>query len=182
VDVPWCVVGGWAIDLFLGTTTRSHDDLEIAVPRPGFGAIRARLHDCVHHAVGDGEVRRLDDDALPPPHRHQVWVLDPRANEWRVDVMLEPGDDETWVFRRDARVRAVLADVRSVRDGVPYLAPEAVLLFKAKYLRAKDEADFAACRPHMTAGARGWLAAALSIVHPSHRWIAQLGGSSGADG
>ena len=31
-DLPWFVAGGWAIDLFLGTRTRDHEDLEVAVP------------------------------------------------------------------------------------------------------------------------------------------------------
>src|SRR5262245_45368546 len=37
VNVPWCVVGGWAIDLWLGERTRDHEDIEIAVPRYSFG-------------------------------------------------------------------------------------------------------------------------------------------------
>ena len=32
----WCVVGGWAVDLFLGKQTRAHDDLEIAIPPDEF--------------------------------------------------------------------------------------------------------------------------------------------------
>src|SRR5262245_15558822 len=92
VDAPWCVVGGWAIDLWLGRETRPHDDLEIAIPRQFFPAVRARLRDFVLHAVGDGEVRALAADSEPPPERHQTWVLDVVANAWRMDVMLEPGD------------------------------------------------------------------------------------------
>jgi hypothetical protein len=42
VGVPWYVAGGWAIDLHLGTQTRPHEDLEIAVPAADFGAIAAR--------------------------------------------------------------------------------------------------------------------------------------------
>lgn len=36
VGVPWCVVGGWAIDLWLGVQTRPHEDTEIAVSREDF--------------------------------------------------------------------------------------------------------------------------------------------------
>ena len=45
VTVPWYVAGGWAIDLFLGRTTREHADLEIAVPAPGFAAAAPLLGD-----------------------------------------------------------------------------------------------------------------------------------------
>ena len=30
---PWCVAGGWALDLFLGRVTRSHADVELAIFR-----------------------------------------------------------------------------------------------------------------------------------------------------
>ncbi|MFD6463810.1 nucleotidyltransferase domain-containing protein [Streptomyces roseolus] len=39
VSAPWCVAGGWALDLFVGSTTREHEDIEIAVPRAAFGEI-----------------------------------------------------------------------------------------------------------------------------------------------
>jgi hypothetical protein len=43
VSAPWCVAAGWALDLFRGEQTREHGDLEIAVPAPDFGAVRAAL-------------------------------------------------------------------------------------------------------------------------------------------
>jgi len=45
------------------------------------------------------------------------------------------------------------------------------LLFKAKHRRAKDEADYAALAPRLTAAERGWLNDALEAVHPGHPWI-----------
>ena len=176
VEAHWCVVGGWAIDLFLGRETRAHEDLEIAVPRAEFAAVRAHLTGFALHAVGDGEVRALGPAEPPPPDKHQNWVLDPRANAWRVDVMLEPGDADTWVYRRDESIRAPRAAmVRSTPDGVPYLVPQAALLFKAKAAtRTKDEADFAAALPRLDPAARAWLRAALERVHPEHSWLARL--------
>ena len=175
IDVPWCVVAGWAIDLFLGQPTRSHEDLEICVPRSAFAAVRARLSGFALHVVGDGEVRVLAPDALPPPEKHQNWVLDPRANAWRMDVMLEPGDVETWVFRRDESIRAPRSSMIDVRGAVPFLVPEAVLLYKAKDMRPKDEADLAAVLPHLGDHARSWLLSSLAKVHPGHAWITALG-------
>src|SRR5688572_9478486 len=73
VRAPWCVVGGWAIDLFLGRETRPHEDLEIAVLRPDFPAFRARLADFAWHTVREGEVRALEPGELPPLENHQNW-------------------------------------------------------------------------------------------------------------
>lgn len=176
VDAPWCVVGGWAIDLFLGRKTREHEDLEIAIPRTYFPILRAHLRRFALHAVGDGEVRRLTDDAVLPADKHQCWVLDPGTNRWRMDIMSEPGDALKWVFRRDERINALREwmIVRSDRD-VPYLVPEAALLFKAKAeTRPKDEADFAMCLPHLSDPARDWLRNALQRVHPDHAWLEKI--------
>lgn len=173
--VPWCVVGGWAIDLWLGEQTRPHGDIEIAIPRSCFGAMRHHLAAFELFAVGDGEVRALPQGAPADTEKHQTWVLDPVERAWRMDVMLEPGDADHWIFRRDERVRAPRTEMVATRDGVPYLVAEGVLLFKAKALRDKDEADFNACLTKLDARARAWLAQALQLAHPGHRWIAQLG-------
>jgi hypothetical protein len=177
IDVPWCVVGGFAIDLFLGRETRRHDDIEIAVPRPFFDPLRKLLkRSFALHVVGDGEVRRLAPGAVYPAEKHQCWVLDEAAGKWRLDVMQEPGDTQKWAFRRDPHVNAPRAWMMTTSaGGIPYLVPEAVLLFKAKATRGKDEADLAACLPELTNAARDWLRNALERVHPNHPWIEKLG-------
>ena len=59
-------------------------------------------------------------------------------------------------------------------DGIPYLVPEVVLLFKAKHDRAKDHADFEGALPQMSEEQRAWLASSLARVHPGHPWLDQL--------
>ena len=175
LDVPWCVVGGWAIDLALGERTRPHEDLEIAVPRGDLAAVRQHLGDFAFHVAGGGEVRRLESSEETPADRHQHWVLDIEADRWRVDVMAEPGDDETWVYRRDASLRAPRASMLGVSvDGVPYLRPHGTLLFKAKATRPKDRRDFDDSVTSLDASERRWLAAALERFHSSHPWIHRL--------
>jgi hypothetical protein len=175
VDAAWAVVGGWAIDLFLGRKTRTHDDLEIAIPRSAFDAMRRHLSGYRLHVVGDGEVRRLGAVAPFPQDKHQCWVLDEEAGKWRVDIMSEPGDASIWRFRRDERINAPREwMIARSESGIPFLVPEAVLLFKAKNNRPKDEDDFANCLPELTQGARDWLRNALQRVHPEHVWLERL--------
>ncbi len=111
---------------------------------------------------------------VTPPDKHQNWVLDVDENVWRMDVMLEPGDEATWVYRRDESVRAPRQRMVSTRDGVTFLKPEAVLLYKAKATRPKDEADFAACLPLLDGEARHWLRTILTRLHPEHSWLSAL--------
>ena len=176
-DAPWCIVGGWAIDLFLGRPTRAHEDIEIGVAAPFYASVLSRLNGYALHSVGDGEVRRMAAGESLPADQHQCWVLDETANKWRLDVMCEPGDRGTWQCRRDARIAVPRARIVAVSsDGIPYLRPEGALLFKAKAARPKDETDFANCLPAMDAGARQWLRDALTLVHPGHAWLGRLDG------
>ena len=174
VRAPWSIVGGWALDLWRGAPTRPHHDIEIAVPRGSFPAVRTALEtDTVVYAAGGGTLRRLAPADPFPRDKHQCWVRDGRV--WRLDAMLEPGDAARWVFRRDERLEAPRDRlVRRTAGGIPYLAPEAILLFKAKGTRDKDEADFAAAAPDLDAEARAWLIGALERTAPGHPWIARL--------
>jgi len=174
-QIPWAVCGGWAIDLFLDQETRAHEDIEIEILRADFPKLRQWLAPLEFYEVGDGEVRALALGAVPPPEKHQTWLADPTAQTWLMDAMLQEGDAETWVCRRNpALVTPRDRMIGKTRYGVPYLKPEAVLLFKAKQTRPKDEADFVSAVPRMDGAARAWLKDALTQTHPAHHWIARL--------
>ncbi|GHO61437.1 hypothetical protein KSC_003290 [Ktedonobacter sp. SOSP1-52] len=69
--------------------------------------------------------------------------------------MVVDTSDDQWLFRRDPRIRRPLAIVgHRTNDGIPYLAPEIQLLYKAKALRPKDEADFARILPALDGKSR----------------------------
>lgn len=175
VAAPWCVVGGWALDVWLGRESRVHGDLEIAVPSPFFEELRTRLSGFDLYAVGDGEVLALPPGAAPPADKYQTWVSE--AGVWRLDVMVEPGDAETWIFRRDGQITAPRAEMLAMSDtGVPYLKPQGALLYKAAKPRDKDEADFTLFAPLLEGAARTWLREAIGRLYPGHAWLARLGG------
>ena len=179
VTAPWAVAGGWAIDLWLGARTREHEDLEIAVPAAFFPEVRARVETLglLLFDIVDGEVLALPPSAAPHPRMHQTWVMDPAVDGWRMDIFREPGDAATWVYRRTGELSAprTWASGRTA-GGIPYVAPQIVLLFKAKAQREKDEADFANVMPKLSPEARDWLANSLRIIHPGHDWIDRLAG------
>jgi hypothetical protein len=173
VDVPWCVVAGWALDLFRGHKTREHEDLEIAVPVGRFDVIRAALADFEFEVVGSGRRWPLDSTAFNV--MTQTWVRDPDNGVYRLDIFREPHEGDTWICRREESIRLPYDQIiLTSTEGVPYLVPEIVLLFKAKHDRPKDHADFAGILPLLDPTQRAWLAAALAGVHPGHRWISDL--------
>ncbi len=173
VDAPWYVTAGWALDLFRGRQTRDHDDLEIAVPTSGLAEIQRALSGCDLYAVGGGLAHPLTPETLA--EHHQTWVRERATGLWRLDVMREPWDRHTWVFRRDARIRLPRDRVIAyTADGIPYARPEVALLYKAKNARPKDDDDFAGVLPLLDPGARRWLTGSLELVHAGHRWLDAL--------
>ncbi len=134
VDRPWHVAGGWALELWRGDhdlgPLRDHDDLEIAIPRAAYPTFAAAFGDLDLYGVRAGAVWPLRG-ANPRGHVRQVWVAE--GGRYRTDLFLETGGDRTWIFRRDDRIRRPMGRmVAHTRDGVPYLRPEGVLLYKAK--------------------------------------------------
>jgi len=169
LSTPWCVAAGWALDLFRGHQTRDHHDVEIAVPRARFAEVAPRFPEIDFHVPIDGTMVPATPEALAAGH--QTWALDRAAGRWRFDVFREPHDGDVWICRRDPRIRRPYADlIRHDANGLPFLAPEVALLFKAKASRDKDRADFDATLPLLDADQRRWLADALALVHPDHPW------------
>jgi hypothetical protein len=170
LSVPWCVAAGWALDLFRGRQTRDHHDVEIAVPRERFGEIAARFPDVDFYVPVDGKLIAATADTLAA--EHQTWALDRELGRWRLDVFREPHDGDVWICRRDARIRRPYADlIQHDASGLPFLAPEVALLFKAKAARDKDTADFNGTLPLLNGDQRRWLADAIALVHPGHSWL-----------
>ncbi len=170
----WSVAGGWAVDLFLKGQSRSHGDIEITVPRDEFDLLTPCFRDCELFTVNDGDVRRLRPFDLIPADVHQIWLVEKATGKWRLDIMLEPGDEETWIYRRDETLRVPRAEITLRRNNIPFLSPEVVLLFKAKHRRDKDEADFRNCLPQLTSDRRVWLRNALTRFHDGHPWLKSL--------
>jgi hypothetical protein len=175
VEEPWYVTAGWALDLFRGEQTREHDDLEISVPEESFASLRRALSGYELWAVGNGLAHTLTPETLAA--HHQTWVRDAASGAWRLDVMREPWDGETWVFRRDPRIRLAGEQVIArTASGIPYARPEIALLYKAKAPRPKDEADFASVLPFLGPEQRRWLAESIALGHPGHPWLRALAG------
>jgi len=158
VSAPWAFAAGWAVDLFVGEATREHDDVEISVPAASFPLVA--------EALRPGEFQFVAGE-------HQSWLLLDGA--YRLDVFREPHDGDIWICRRDPAIRRPYRDVvAQTAEGLPYVVPEIVLLFKAKAARPKDELDFERVRPRLSTAATAWLRDSLARVHPGHRWLEML--------
>lgn len=170
---PWWVAGGWAIDLFLGRSTREHEDLDVAILRRDAMRARSALREFdVHAGHGAGVVEPTPlaaDD--PTPAVPALWV---RRRSWLFELLLSEADGDVWSFKRDARVRRPVSSLAAPGVALPILAPEIVLLHKAARLEPRDEDDARAALPVLAPGAARWLRDALRVAHPGHAWLRRL--------
>lgn len=181
VPGPLMVASGWALDLWRGAPTRLHEDVDVVLPRDQQTAVQEallaqgwRLDACVKGTYQPW-------DAPLPEEAHQVHARHPDFGAHLLDLLFTDMDADTWRYRRDPKISLPMAGARRLTaDGLPYLAPEIVLLFKSgspgREPRGKDQADFRRVLPRLDEGGRRWLA---GVLPPGHAWQTELVGEGG---
>jgi GrpB-like predicted nucleotidyltransferase (UPF0157 family) len=178
--LTWLASSGWAIALFLGTPARYHDDVDLVVFRDEAEAARRHLsaRGWRLDLVVEGRYTQWEPGQGVPEVVHQIHA---RRDGAFLDLLLTRREAGCWLYRRDERLRLPLERARRWQRGLPYLAPEAALLYKSRVAgqppRPKDEADFRRALPHLDAEQRAWLREGLELTAPGHPWLAHLGGN-----
>jgi len=177
----WWIAGGYAIELAVGRPVREHGDIDVLMLRRDQLAVQRALPDWQWQAADPpGSLRPWEPGEQLPTSVHDIWCRPGPGQPWRIQVMLDESSGGDWVSRRHRRIRRPIASLGLVTaDGIPYLAPDVQLLYKAKAPLPKDEADFTAALTVLTGPQRQWLSHALSLVHgPEHPWLARLPGNT----
>jgi Aminoglycoside-2''-adenylyltransferase len=198
----WALAGGWAVDAWLGRITRYHQDVDLAVfDQPALFEHLAGWQLIGHEETKANEGAELWDGRalVPPAHLHGrspedsgplperfddsgMRVVFPEDGFW-LDVQLCERSGGEWLLNRDPRVAMPFAEcIRQSGWGLPTVAPEAILFFKAtlyvgtkNHLRRHDEADCVALLPLLSDGQREWLREAVSRVYVGeHPWVGRM--------
>lgn len=181
LGIQWWVAGGWAIELAVGHSIRSHGDLDVAVPRAqAFLLTGLSLAGWEIYVAHEGTLTPWDGATLEAP-RWQFWVREPGGPRWAFEVMLEDvslAEGGEWRLRRDPAISRPASEFGAVaettRGALPYVRPEVALLYKAADPTGRNTTDFEAALPHLDDAARAWLREALRKTLPGHDWIARL--------
>lgn len=178
IAIPWWIAGGWALDLFIGHQTRTHDDIDILVLRSDQQVLHQYLKNWdLQACIPPGSLRTWEANEYLNVGINNVWCRKKQTSLWCFQIMFMDIEGEHWVFRRDKRVKGLIADIGKITsDDIPYLRPEIQLLFKATGpLREKDIFDFKQVITHLDKNAISWLRYNLSLVSPGHQWLDFMG-------
>jgi hypothetical protein len=177
LEISWWIAGGWALDVSLGRRSRDHADVDIAVLRKDQSSLHGSLgHDWRFMAVDPTlgpETRRVwrPGEGLPPAI-HEIHAE--RGGD-HAEFLLEETSGDEWVYRRDDRIRRPLEQIGTRSPlGLPVIAPDIVLLFKAKAPREQDMADLAMMLPFLQRTQVSWLRSAIGTAHAHSPFLERL--------
>jgi hypothetical protein len=171
---PWWIAGGYAIELAAGRVLREHADVDVLLLRRDQLAAQEVLAGWEWWAADPpGTLRRWAPGETLAGEVSDIWCRPAGDQPWRIQLMLdEHTTSGDWVSRRNTEIRRPISSIGGVgENGVPYLLPEIQLFDKAKNPRPKDETDFAAIRPQLTAAQWSWLREALVATYGDHHWL-----------
>jgi hypothetical protein len=213
-DFDWCICGGYAIDLFAGHNTRPHQNIDIAVFWEDKKKIISYMLDAnwrVFEAYGGGAVFEIIDISDCNPEKRNVFCfergsencqLKPIGNDMfqlhyiskeqnkldYIEFLFNCKTDDTFVYAPNQTITHEMRNTILKPAGVPFFAPEIVLLYKSMYVEylGKDDEfafrlvsnsmyDFNLLLPLLGSERKAWLKKALRTVYPSgHAWIRRL--------
>ena len=170
--VPWWITGGWAIDLAVGHLTRDHADVNVMMLERDEHALRG-LTGVDIQFIADSQPgpwptgRRLTAGPVPDRRVGDRLILRGEDLPLPAEVIPASAVRAVWVYQHGRRIfTRPLADVTRYWQGIPFLAPEVVLLIKARPGTDKpapdnDQRDFEAALPVLSAEQRSWLKDAI---------------------
>jgi GrpB-like predicted nucleotidyltransferase (UPF0157 family) len=178
---PWFIAGGWALELHAGSTHRAHEDVDVIVYRSDALELQRFLRAQGWHLeqILNGRYAPWADGEALQDGVHQVHAERSDNAAGYLDFLITPGTEHDWFFRRDQRIARPRALAECIGlHGIPYIAPEIVLLFKSRVAghepRGKDQLDFDRTLPMLETEPRTWLHDTLERISLEHAWLERL--------
>jgi len=196
--LDYAICGGHAIDLFLGTKTRPHKDLDVAV----YWEDRDEI---IRHMLGDGwdvyepcgtpYLHKITDISDQKRVRSNIWCVKPTNRHYKftehekdmyavefdnseqieldyIEFLFNTKSDGYFLYSRNHDVKIKLDEAVLHVGNIPCLAPEIVLLYKSTAADNADyQLDFDNAVVKMNVKQLLWLEESLEIMFPDgHKW------------
>lgn len=191
--------GGWAIDLFLGTETRKHGDIDILAYWPERDTIIQYMQSLgfqVYEMLGGGRVHYITDICNQIKSKRNIFCCTPDCElvnlstaedtdiyflDFKhtgltklnfIEFLFNDKDDTDLFYARNHAVREALTDAILYSGSLPYLSPEMCLLYKSTDTEREGyQSDYDNAMANMNGRQRCWLNDALVVMYPEgHKW------------
>lgn len=178
---PWALCGGYALELYTGKSIRPHGDIDLCLPesaRRDIISFLLRKGWRIYEYRGMGRVKPLLRPEDSEAGRNLMATLGDSG-----PVQFFPCEEQGLLYHRftpgmtalnflDLLFNPEMPPVLRTQDGLPILAPEIALLYKAAQPgEASAQADFSAVYPLLDNGQRTRLQTALAAKYPEgHPW------------
>lgn len=197
-DFLWAVCGGYALDLFMDRDIRPHGDADICVFGEDRAAVLAHMWKrgwMAYEFRGMGRMRPLQPGMESEPGRNLMCLRkdcelaeffpceEPGLVCFRfrhsglrefnyAEYLFNTREGDDFVFDAARGIYREMSRAVLFREGIPYLAPEIVLLYKSARADVPDyRLDFDAAYPALNDEQRSWFRAALAAMYPQgHVW------------
>jgi len=165
--VPWGIAGGWALDLWQGSVSRPHSDIEISCFLADLPALLPTLGGFEIAVARNKQLTPYEPGTVLPAPPFSLWLRRHGETLWDFEIVAEAQLDGQWAYRRDLSVRHAMGTVFTPTwSGMPVIAPEIQLLYKCKQPRDKDTSDLTRYVPRLDDAAGLWLRSAVAAAHP----------------
>ncbi len=175
-EFPWWIAGGYAIEFAVGCPFRPHADIEVLLLRKDQLLAQGMLEgwDC-WAADPPGTLRPWRPGEVLPPHVSDVWCRKEPTTPWCLQLMLDDDEGNWRSWRNGLVTRSIDAMGLRSAEGLPFLAPEIQLFYKAKAPRPKDWLDFAKVLPLLSNSQKTWLRDAILITYgEDNDWLRKI--------
>ena len=196
----YAICGGFAIELFLNRTVRNHGDVDISAfwsERDKIILYIQALGWSVYELCGGGRAHHITDVSNQIKNKRNIFCMTDdceivsftptdEAEMFAVDFghggqerltfvefLFNNAESENFLYARNHAVTRPLSQAILSRDGVPYLCPEMVLLYKSVDTQREGyQLDYDLAMGMMSGEQRQWLQHALAVMNPEgHIWL-----------
>lgn len=96
---------------------------------------------------------------------------------YHVEFLFNKTDNNHFIFNNEKTLARELSKAILYRDGIPYLAPEIALLYKASNAEKLDyQFDFEQVFPYLSNDQKEWFAHGIELLYPNgHPWMREGG-------
>ena len=197
-DYAFC--GGFGIELFLNRSIRKHSDIDVSAywqDRDNIILFMQSLGWNVYEMCGGGIAHHISDVnnqirakrnifcfkdgcnliKLSPQGEADMFYLDfDHSGQIKLDFiefLFNNRSNEAFLYARNENITQPISIAILIQNGIPYLAPELILLYKSTDTEREGyQLDYDSAMAQMSAEQKEWLYTTLSVMNPSgHKWL-----------